>query len=144
MRLALPLVLELPLVSALTAGVLLILQMVLMLRVVLARRAGRQSLGTGNDDRLLRAVRQHGNLAENAGILVAGLALLEMLGERRSVLAVLCAALVTGRVAHVVGLSMKNTVNPARALGVAATATVGITRGFRLVAIAIRHLCGSR
>jgi uncharacterized membrane protein YecN with MAPEG domain len=138
MRLALPLVLELPLVSALTAGVLLILQMVLMLRVVLARRAGRQSLGTGNDDRLLRAVRQHGNLAENAGIFVAGL------GERRSVLAVLCAALVTGRVAHVVGLSMKNTVNPARALGVAATATVGITLGFRLVAIAIRHLCGSR
>jgi len=142
MRLAPPLALALPLVSALTAGVLLILQVVLMLRVVLARRAARQSLGTGNDDRLLRAVRQHGNLAENAGIFVTGLALLEMLGERRSVLAVLCAAFVVARVAHVVGLSMKNTVNRARVLGVAATATVGITVGFRLVAIAIRHLSG--
>ncbi len=38
-----------PLVSAVTAGVLIIIQMALILTVVVARRRGKQSLGDGGD-----------------------------------------------------------------------------------------------
>ena len=98
-----------PVVAALTAGILIIIQMALLYAVVRARRSNRQSLGDGGKGELLRAIRRHGNFAENAAIFVAGFALLELMGASRSEVAVLCAVFVAARVAHVVGLSMKNT-----------------------------------
>ena len=73
----------LPVVSAITAGVLIIGQMGLMFVVAGARFRVRQSLGDGADPTLLRLVRRHGNYAENAAIFVASLALLEMMGAVR-------------------------------------------------------------
>jgi uncharacterized membrane protein YecN with MAPEG domain len=96
-----------PFVTALTAGILLGMQTALMLDVVATRRRSRQSLGDGGHDGLLRAIRRHGNLAENAAIFIAGSALLELTGGPRAIVAVMCAAFVVGRVSHAVGLSMK-------------------------------------
>jgi uncharacterized membrane protein YecN with MAPEG domain len=124
----------------LTAGVLLMLQMALMLSVVLARRRARVSLGAGDDERLLRAIRRHGNLAENAGIFLVAFALLELTGEERARLAVLGAVFVLARVAHVVGLSMKRSLNPVRVAGVALTACVGFALGWRLLSTAAHRL----
>jgi uncharacterized membrane protein YecN with MAPEG domain len=127
----------LPIVSAFTAGVLILMQIALMAAVVLARRRNRQSLGEGNNPGLLRAIRRHGNFAENAAIFIAGFALLEMLGAPRATLAVLCALFVLGRISHALGLSLQNTVNPLRVGGVVVTIGVGLTLGVRLIQLAL-------
>ena len=129
-----------PVVSALTAGVLIILQMALMLSVALARRNNRQSLGEGGNSELLRAIRRHGNLAENAGIFIAGFTLLELLGVDRLRLEILCGAFVLGRISHVIGLSMKRTVNPYRFGGVVITVAVGLAMGVWLIRKTLPHL----
>jgi hypothetical protein len=129
-----------PYVSALTAGLLIVTQMVLMLSVVMARRRNRQSVGDGGHHELLLAIRRHGNFAENAAIFVAGFALLELVGGSRTTLAIMCTAFVLGRMSHAIGLSMKQTVNPFRVGGAAMTAFVGVSLGLRLIAIAARHL----
>jgi len=129
-----------PTLSALTAGVVVILQMALMLTVVLARRRNRQSVGDGGNPELLAAIRRHGNFAENAAIFVASFTLLEVLGGNRTVIATMCAAFVVGRISHVVGLSMKKTLNPFRIAGVAITASVGLALGIGLIRIALSNL----
>jgi uncharacterized membrane protein YecN with MAPEG domain len=127
----------LPVVSALTAGVLIILQMALMMAVVLARRNNRQSLGDGGSSELLRAIRRHGNLAENAGVFIAGFTLLELLGVGRPRLEILCGIFVLGRISHAIGLTLHRTVNPLRIGGVAATVGVGIALAVWLIRMAL-------
>ena len=129
-----------PFLTALTAGILIIMQVAMMLSVVMARRRNRQSLGDGGHQDLLVAIRRHGNFSENAALFVSGFALLEMTGGGGTGLAVMCAAFVLGRLSHAIGLSMKNTVNRFRVGGVFVTAFVGVTLGVRLVLLAISHL----
>ncbi len=129
-----------PVISAFTAGILIIMQIALMLGVIAARRRNRQSLGDGGNKELLAATRRHGNLAENAPIFIAGFALLELLGANQITLAVLCAAFVLGRISHVIGLSMKNTVNGFRFAGATATIIVGLALGLYLVIVAVSRL----
>jgi hypothetical protein len=99
-----------PIVTALTAGVLILMQMALLFSVVRLRRSAGQSLGDGGDQDLQLAIRRHGNFAENAGIFIACFALLEMLGGGGPVFMVLCAGFVLGRLSHIIGLSMRRTV----------------------------------
>jgi uncharacterized membrane protein YecN with MAPEG domain len=122
-----------PYVTAITAGVLVVMQTALMLSVAVARRRNRQSLGDGGYDDLVRAIRRHGNLAENAALFVAGFALFELTGGARSVLIFLCTTFVVGRITHAIGLSMKDTYNAARVGGIALTTFVGVNLGWRLV-----------
>src|SRR5580700_11010344 len=129
-----------PIVSALTAGVLILMQMALMLSVVLARQRNRQSIGDGGKPKLLAAIRRHGNFAENAAIFIAGFALLEVLGGNRTVIATMCAAFVVGRISHAIGLSMEKTVNPFRVGGIVITASVGLSLGFGLIRVALSNL----
>ena len=129
-----------PILSALIAGTLIILQMGLMLSVVLARRRKLQSIGDGGNPELLAAIRRHGNFAENAAIFVAGFALLEVLGGNRTLIMTMCAAFVVGRVSHVIGLSMKNTLNAFRIAGVTITVFVGVALGAGLIRIALSNL----
>jgi uncharacterized membrane protein YecN with MAPEG domain len=132
----------LPVVSALTAGVAVIVQMVLMLLTAGQRRRARQSLGDGEDDRLLRAVRRHGNFAENAAIFLVCLALVEMMGAGRIWVGGLAALFLLGRALHVIGLSMKRTVNVWRMAGVSATAFAGVALGVQLISLAVGQLGG--
>jgi hypothetical protein len=129
-----------PVVSAITAGVLIIAQMALLWATVLVRRRVRQSLGEGTDPALTRAVRRHGNFAENAAIFVVSLALAETLGAARWFVATLAALFVLGRILHAIGLSQANTVNPWRVGGVFATITAGLILGVRLVMLGVAHL----
>ena len=127
--------LVMPTVSALTAGVLLILQMLLLLAAARGRQRARQSLGDGSDESLTRAVRRHGNLAENAAIFLVAITVFEMMGGARPWVEGLCAAFVLGRLSHALGLSRKNTVNVFRISGVFLTVAVGLTLGVRLIAM---------
>ena len=126
-----------PIVTGFTAGILIAGQMLLLVLVVLARRRNRQSLGDGSNPDLLRAVRRHGNFAENAAIFLVAFALFEMLGGSRFVLEILCAGFVLGRLSHAVGLSFKNALNPFRIGGIVVTVIVGITLGTRLLQLTL-------
>jgi uncharacterized membrane protein YecN with MAPEG domain len=130
----------LPVVSAITAGGLIIGQMALLILVVLERRKAGQSLGDGGNPGVLAASRRHGNYAENAAIFVTGLALVEMMGADRTFLIAVAALFVAGRIAHAVGLSMPKTINPWRIAGVVATVAAGMTLGVRLVTAGFGHL----
>jgi uncharacterized membrane protein YecN with MAPEG domain len=129
----------LPVISAITAGVLIIGQAALLLTVVQRRRSSRQALGDG-DATLQRLVRRHGNYAENAAIFVASLALLEMMGAARPFVVGLAALFIVGRLLHAIGLSRPNTVNAWRIAGVFATIAVGVVMGVRLVTLGVSHL----
>jgi uncharacterized membrane protein YecN with MAPEG domain len=132
--------LVLPAVSATTAGLLLLIQMGLMYAAARQRQVAKQPIGDIGDPTLLRAVRRHGNFAENAAIFIVCVALLEMLGGGRLWVEALCAGFLIGRIAHAIGLSMENTVNPFRIGGVIITVAVGIALGIRLVLIGVAHL----
>jgi hypothetical protein len=129
-----------PTVSGLTAGVLLFLQIVLMLAAARLRGNTQTAIGEGTDPALLRAVRRHGNLAENAGIFVVALALAEMMGSARWLICAAAAVFVVARIIHAIGLSMANTVNIWRILGVVGTAFAGLAIGVRLILLTIGHL----
>jgi uncharacterized membrane protein YecN with MAPEG domain len=131
-----------PVVTAFTAGLLLVMQMALLFSVVLTRRRTRQSIGDGGNQKLLLAIRRHGNFAENAAVFIACFALLEILGGGRRGLMIICAAFVLGRIAHIVGLMMKETVNPFRIGGIVLTISTGVALGLQLITIAFPHLRG--
>ncbi len=136
--------LHMPWVSALTAGVLLVLQMLLMLSAALNRGRSRRAAGGDGDNgdpELTRRVRRHGNLAENAAIFVAGYTLLELLGENQQRLEIACGVFVLARLLHAIGFSFRNTANLARVSGVILTLGSGLYLGARLVQIAVMHLC---
>jgi uncharacterized membrane protein YecN with MAPEG domain len=130
----------LPAVASITAGVLIIIQLGLMLVAAQNRRRARQSLGDGSDAALLRAVRRHGNFAENAAIFLVALALVEMLGAQRWLVAAAAVVFVVGRAAHAIGLSQANTVNGWRIAGIFATVAAGLTVGVRLIQLGLAHL----
>jgi uncharacterized membrane protein YecN with MAPEG domain len=130
---------NLPVVTALTAGILIFVQMALMLSVVVARRRNRQALSDGGHPDLLQAIRRHGNFAENAAIFIAGFALLELMGGDRSGIEIMSAIFVAGRLSHAVGLSLQPPVNIYRTAGIVSTALVGFALAVRLVLIALAN-----
>jgi len=131
-----------PVISAFTAGILILLQSALVFAAANQRRLHGPSVGEPTDLNVTRAIRRHGNLAENAAIFIACIALLEMLRGGRVWVEVLCAAFVAARLLHAFGLSMKNTTNAFRVVGVILTVVVGLTLGVRLVLVAAPYLRG--
>lgn len=125
--------LTLPVYSGLTAGLLLIMQLVLMLTVGMVRLKTGQGIGDGQNPALALLVRRHGNLAENAAIFLVALMLLEILGGNATVVGGLGGAFVVARVAHAVGLSLGDGPNVPRFIGAMGTAFTGFAAaGFLL------------
>jgi len=122
-----------PVITALTAGIILLLQMFLMITVGRHRQRTTTLFGSGSDPALARAIRVHGNLAENAALFLAGFALLELLGGATGIVATLCAVFVVARLAHAIGLSGSEGVNAPRFVGALGTLLVGIVTGGYLV-----------
>jgi hypothetical protein len=129
-----------PVVSAITGGILIILQSIFMFAAANQRRQHGPSVGEATEPGMIRAVRRHGNLAENAGIFVVCVALLEMLGGSRYWVEILCGVFVVARLSHGVGLSMQNTNNAFRIAGVILTTVAGLAVGIRLIWMAAAHI----
>lgn len=91
---------NLPIFAALTGAVLGIFQMILMVTVGNQRRAQKISLGDGGDELMLRRIRRHGNLAENAPLFLVLLAMLEMLGGTTALVQGLGIVFVLARFSH--------------------------------------------
>lgn len=117
---------QLPIYSALSASILLSLQMVLMLTVGMNRVKYKQGVGDGGHQDLELKIRRHANLAENAAIFLLGLALLEILGGNATAVLSFGAAFVIARILHAIGLTMGDGPNAPRFLGATGTALVGI------------------
>ncbi|WP_019506206.1 MAPEG family protein [Pleurocapsa sp. PCC 7319] len=131
--------------SAWLAAYLIVLQQVLMLTVGMHRTKKKQGMGVQDDITLERLVRRHGNLAENAGIFIASVALLEInTGSTRLVLS-LCLIFAIARTLHMIGFSspygayrIDDTVGSkiffliARAMGATISALSGIACGFAI------------
>jgi uncharacterized protein len=93
------------LVTALYAGLLGLLLLVLAGRVSLLRSKLRVGLGHGNDPALARAIRVHGNAVEWILPMLLLLLVAELNGASRTFLHVCGAGFVAARIAHAVGLS---------------------------------------
>lgn len=93
----------LPIIAAQTGAVLIILQMILMLSTGLHRAKTQTAMGVGADLHLERKMRRHGNLAENAALFVAVLAIAEIIGLSAKPLTIMALVFVGARFAHALG-----------------------------------------
>lgn len=107
----------LPIITALCGSILGILQMVLMVTVGNQRRAMKISLGDGGNEMLLRRMRRHGNLAENAPLFLILLALLEILGGATLLVQGLAIVFVLARFSHALAFTLESQPLAPRAAG---------------------------
>jgi uncharacterized protein len=110
-----------PTITALYAGLLGIIYLVLAGRVVAERRRARVGLGTGGDAALERAVRVHGNFAEYTPIFLLLLLVAELNGAATLLLHALGAVFVLARIGHAQGLSQRSGVSRGRFMGTLAS-----------------------
>lgn len=129
-----------PVITAIAAGILVILQMVLMMITIKSRYKHMQGLGVGDQPELLARVRSHGNLAENSAIILIILALLEMAGTSQIIISVAAALFVIGRFLHPIGLFKASGSTVPRTIGVLTTALIGTFGGIALIYIALERL----
>ena len=108
-------------ITAIYAGLLALLFVLLSVRVISLRRAGRVGLGDGGDALLARRIRVHGNFAEFVplGLILIGLS--ESLGVAPLLVHGLGLALLVGRVSHAWGVSQPNEVLVFRSVGMVLT-----------------------
>ena len=91
--------------TAWLAAYLVILQQILMFAAGAYRGQRKHGMGIQGDLTLERIVRRHANLAENAGIFIASLALLEILAGSTQIVFILCWAFAIARTLHAIGFS---------------------------------------
>lgn len=131
---------QFPHVTALTAGALVILQMVLQLMTSMARGKHMQGLGDGGHKSLEIAIRRHGNLIENAPILLIVLWMMELAGLAHTWLVVFAAVAVLGRVSHAIGVSVSpDRPHALRFFGAMSTIILGLAGGTWLIWAAVSH-----
>lgn len=128
-----PQVITYPVVTALTAGVLAILQSLLMLAVGMKRLKYSQGVGDGGREDLARAVRRHGNLAENAAIFLVVLALLETSSVSRLFVMIVAGLFVLARISHAIAFSITTGPHPLRVVGASLTVLLTIVSGGYLI-----------
>ena len=122
-----------PFVTTITTGILLILQIALAFTVSGNRGKNDTWVGDGGNDGLLRAMRRHGNFAENAAIFLVGFMLLEFSKFSTWLLVALCVIFVAARLLHAIGLSQQNTNNAFRFAGGIGTYVLGFILGGTLI-----------
>jgi len=106
---------------------------VITLRIAQQRYAKRVSLGDGGDKQFSKLIRGHGNFTETVPLALILILLLELQGASATLLHVLGAALVIGRVMHY--LQLTGTIKPLlfRTVGMVLTITVIIAASVRLL-----------
>ena len=135
-----------PIISAGLAGILLVLQQILMLSAGTRRAKTGTGVGHVGDPTLERLVRRHGNLAENAAIYVVTLALLEILGASGMIVLWLAGIFLAARLLHMLSFTSlagshggehakegSRIFGLMRASGAILTALVGVATGGYLV-----------
>lgn len=104
-----------------------ILYVLLTLHVVRMRWVTKTGLGVGEDRRMLKAVRVHGNFAEYIPLLLFIVTLLELRGTSANLLHGLYAVALLGRLLIIYGITKTSTFSPGRFLGNLLTYAVLLT-----------------
>lgn len=125
-------------ITALYAGLLALLYVVLAVRVIGVRRGARIALGDGGDATLLRRIRVHANFAEYVPLALVLVALAESLKTDPRLLHGFGLLLIFGRFVHAVGVSQAKENFTLRVTGMMATFTVLIGMGLVCIAGALR------
>ena len=129
-----------PTITALTLGATIILQMGLGMRTSMGRMKFSQSVGDGGKPEMAARMRSHGNLTENAPIILLTLGLLEASGANATGIIVLAAVFFLGRLLHPIGIGMKKAPNAPRFLGAFTSYMVGFASGIWLLVTAAQTL----
>jgi hypothetical protein len=95
-----------PYITAATASILAVFQMLLMLYVANGRGKFKTGLGDGGHPGLIRRIRIHGNLAENAPLFLILLGLVEFSGKWPTFVPIVAAIFLVARLSHALGLSI--------------------------------------
>ncbi len=120
-------------ITALYAGLLAMLLVVLTLRVVMLRRRHRVGIGDGENRELAKAVRAHANAAETIPIALILLLLCELSGFGAMLLHGAGVTMVLGRILHAAGLSRHSGTSAGRLVGMSLTLLVVLVMAIALV-----------
>lgn len=96
---------QIPTYAAVLGAALLVIQNLFMLNVGMYRAGIKKGVGVDGDIKLERLVRRHGNLAENAAIFIAVLALYEWTLGQNSFAFWIAIVFFSARVMHALGFS---------------------------------------
>ena len=110
-----------PAITAATAVILAVLQMFLKLHVARGRGKYKTGLGDGGHPGLIRRIRIHGNLAENAPLFLILLALVEVSGQWSMFIPYIALGFVIFRLSHAFGLTISAGPSVFRFVGVIGT-----------------------
>jgi len=116
-------------ISALYAGILAVIVVVLSSRVGRARLRTEVSLLHGESSELLVEIRRHANFTEAVPMPLILLALIELNGASGTLLHGLGAALVAARIVHPIGLHHDNMRHPLRGIGALGTTLITLIAG---------------
>lgn len=122
-------------ITALYAGLLTPIFVLLSIRVIRQRRAARVGIGHGEDLALLRRMRVHANFAEYVPLALILMALLESMRASTYLLHGLGAALLAGRIIHAIGVSQVKERLALRVTGMALTFAVLLVAAFACLGI---------
>jgi len=123
----------LPMISAYTAAILGIFQIMLMIPAANSRRKFRVLIGDGNNEDLLYKIRRHGNFTENAPIFLILLAFLEIAGAAPNLVIALAITFIVTRLSHAYALSGPGKPLASRLIGAMGTVlTILTTSGLLL------------
>ena len=131
---------NLPLYTALAAAALAVLQVILMARVIAQRGKTEQVIGDGGHEDLVRAIRTHGNLIENAPVFLVALLIAETIAGSNMVVLGLAVVFVLARLAHAFGLGTNSGVSVARFVGTLGTMLSTVTVAGYLAYLVITKL----
>ena len=121
------------------AALLSLLYVGLSINVIKNRLRFQQSLGVGREHKLERAVRAHGNFAEYVPLVLIMMAFLEINKETNFWLHFFGIAMIVGRLAHVIGISIEKAPNNYRLIGMMATFTCLIGLSIKLVITSLQN-----
>lgn len=119
--------------SAIYIAILVIGLVPLAIMVIRLRRGNRIGIGDGGNQQLARAIRVHGNYAENAPFGMILLIMLALLGAATWVIHAVGLAMIAGRAAHAYGLSKTSGASMGRVMGMVLTQTSLLMGGLALL-----------
>lgn len=129
-----------PVVTLLITGLHGLLLLVLLWPIVRVRRGRKIGLGDGGDPELLRRIRVHANFVEYVPFVLVLLALLELGGVPRSLVAVLGGVLLVARLAHAAGLGASAGYSKGRFWGTLLTWIVVLVGSLSAIGLAVLRL----
>jgi uncharacterized membrane protein YecN with MAPEG domain len=119
------------------AAILVLIFVLLSIRVIQMRASAKIGLGHGNNPAMERRVRVHGNFAEYVPLALVLLLCMELQSQSRTLIHVLCIALVAARVIHAIGVTPVNENFPMRVASVLTTFAVLVVASVMLLYVAV-------